>query len=376
MDVAHLLTDNQPPGHSRRAHPSIEDNHGSYQPWQNNGIDGVQRLEQRPLDLSPQRPGAIGAANSPYSSTLPPKSVAFEYILPEPLQQKARLPMRVNIYPHDATDSIITTVKNFYGLYDGNGVSFEDKEGNTLIARYENFQNRMTVYVRVVDDMGSASATPHVSLSPKRPYLGPPFEMNPPPQVGDHLHSRPSSRAAHHRSASPNNTRGRRSVSVNTNTKSRSRPNIKSRTGSAHGSFADPNGQFAQDMSDSDGGDASVTSSRRGKAEVVASAEISVENIVEGGRRKRARFDSSVSGIFSHLIFVRTLLIFVIIGTPTFCAVAGANANFNLVCLSTATDWLAKCCVSIPVLEPAHLRLHAPLSIPTKSRILGYGTYE
>ena len=61
-------------------------------------------------------------------------------------------------------------------------------------------------------------------------------------------------------------------------------------------SFAD--GQFDRDASDSDGGDASVTSSRRGKVAEVVSAEISVENIVEGGRRKRARFDSSVSFLF------------------------------------------------------------------------------
>jgi hypothetical protein len=35
--------------------------------------------------------------------------------------------------------------------------------------------------------------------------------------------------------------------------------------------------------------------SRRSRKEQVASAEISVDNIVEGGRRKRAKFDSSVS---------------------------------------------------------------------------------
>jgi hypothetical protein len=200
--------------------------------------------------------------------------------------------MRVNIYPHDATDSIVTTVKNFYGLYDGNGVSFEDKEGNTLIARYENFQNRMTVYVRVTEEFGSTSGTPRLSLSPKRPHLGPPFEMNAPLQDEMYGHSRPASRTARPRSASPHG-RGRRSASVSTNPKSRSRPNIKSRTGSTQGSFAD--GQLNPEMSDSDGGNASVTSSRRGKVAEVVSADISVENIVEGGRRKRARFDSSVS---------------------------------------------------------------------------------
>src|SRR3978361_978870 len=114
------------------------------------------------------------------SANLPPKSVIFEYLLAETsIHHRARLPMRVNIYPHDGTDSIVTTVKNFYGLYDGNGVSFEDKDGNTLIARYENFADKMTVYVRVIDEVGSKAGTPSVTASPRRPRLQAPFELQP-----------------------------------------------------------------------------------------------------------------------------------------------------------------------------------------------------
>jgi hypothetical protein len=184
--------------------------------------------------------------------------------------------MRVNIYPRDDTDDIITTVKNFFGLYDGNGVSFEDKEHNTLIASYENFAEQMVVYVRVVDDAGS----PSTHNSPRRPRLGPAFEMT---SVAADI-SRPSSRTTHKkRSMSPQAMPGHRSLS----TASRSR--LSKRSKSAHGDLADAD-------SDSDTGYASVTSSRRGKIDVVASAEISVDNIVEGSRRhKRARFDSSVS---------------------------------------------------------------------------------
>lgn len=266
-------------------------------------MTGMQRQEQRPMLQSPQRPLNIGTqSQSPYSaSSGPPKSVAFELIIPEAPQQRARLPMRVNIYPHDATDSIITTVKNFYGLYDGNGVSFEDKEGNTLIARYENFQNRMTVYVKVTEEpFSSAAGTPRMSASPKRPVLAPPFEMHAPLQEDMYGHPRPASRTARPRSLSPHG-QGRRSASVSTNPKSRPRPTIKSRTGSTQGSF--PDGHVDRDGSDSEGGDASVTSSRRGKIAEVVSAEISVENIVEGGRRKRARFDSSVCGCTAHYVF-------------------------------------------------------------------------
>ena len=51
----------------------------------------------------------------------------------------------------------------------------------------------------------------------------------------------------------------------------------------------------ADGYSSGENGEGSVTSSRRSKTEQV-NAEISVDNIVEGGRRKRA-FESSVSAL-------------------------------------------------------------------------------
>ncbi|KAF2838374.1 hypothetical protein M501DRAFT_936398 [Patellaria atrata CBS 101060] len=230
-----------------------------------------------------------------------PKHVSFELLLNEGPQHRARLPMRVNIFPHDATESIITTVKNFYGLYEGKGVSFEDSRGNTLIAQYENLENNMVVYVRVVHEEVDAheaySQASRPSVSPTKPYLAEPIQMLPPQLHGSNL-SRPSSRTARKRSVSPHSHRGRRSTSVSTNPKSRARPGMKSRgTSSQGGSFNELNGDIAG-YSDSDGGNASVTSSRRSKMEQVASAEISVDNIVEGGRRKRAKFDSSELPLF------------------------------------------------------------------------------
>lgn len=222
-----------------------------------------------------------------------PKHVTFELLLhPQSPQARARLPMRVNIYPHDTTDSIITTVKNFFGLYAGQGVYFEDRHGNTLIARYENFTHQTTVYVRVTPEDSEReqySPAARESQSPRRPRLDEPFQMLPP--SANHHFSRPSSRTARQRSNSPRSGRGRRSVSASTNSK-RTRPAAKSRTGSSHGSFAEAHGD---EYSDSDGGNGSVSSSRRNRAEQLASAEISLDNIVEGGRRKRAKFDSSVS---------------------------------------------------------------------------------
>ncbi|EKG20392.1 hypothetical protein MPH_02318 [Macrophomina phaseolina MS6] len=242
---------------------------------------------QAPIDVAQ---GANSWPQPPPTINATPKHVSFELLLQDSPHSRARLPMRVNIWPHDTTESIVATVKNFHGIYDGQGygVSFEDRHGNTLIARYENFEHNMTVYVRrIPQDIDEFSRTPRQSLSPRKTRLEEPFQMLPP-----QLNSRPSSRSARNRSLSPDHHRGRRSVSRSTNPKSRSRPGLKVRATSSHGSLADLNG----DYSDSEAGEGSVTSSRRDN---VASAEISLDNIVEGGRRKRAKFDSSELPLFA-----------------------------------------------------------------------------
>ena len=248
---------------------------------------------------------------SPFSSPTP-KSVAFELLFPESPQYRARLPMRVQIFPHDTTDSIVTTVKNFYGLYAGpggaKGVSFEDEQGNTLIARYENLRNNMVVYVRVIDEpsppRGAYGPSSYHSGSPVLPqayYPGDGHHM-PPPQPAQALNygqplSRPTSRTSRKRSISPNGGRGRRSTSASTNPppvkKSRSRSGFKSRNSSAHGSFADNFSDGMNGYSSGDGAPGSVSS--KTKSEHIGNTEISLDNIVEGGRRKRAKFESSVS---------------------------------------------------------------------------------
>ncbi len=238
-----------------------------------------------------------GFEHSPPSPT--PKNVTFELLF-EAANVRARLPMRVQIFPHDTTDSIITTVKNFYGLYDGaaTGVSFEDEHRNTLIARFENFRNNMVVYVRVISDYSQPSPQSqfaHNSASPISAHRAPHLDEMLPPQPGQGLYygrpiSRPASRVAGKRSPSPRHSRIRRSTSVQ---KGRSLLGAKSRETSVHGNPDDTNSEQINGYSSSDGGAGSVTSSRKARSEL-ASAEISTVNILEGGRRKRAKFESSV----------------------------------------------------------------------------------
>lgn len=272
--------------------------------------DGDGRMNTPPTSYVESRtssatPGNV--AGSPYGSPTP-KSVAFELLFPDSPQYRARLPMRVQIFPHDTTDSIVTTVKNFYGLYSGpggvKGVSFEDQEGNTLIARYENLRNGMVVYVRVIDEPAHTSGAygpPYNPTSPmKHGYFAGENHHMLPPQPAQALSygqqiSRSDSRTSQKRSVSPNG-RGRRSTSVSANLpikKPRSRSGFKSRASSTHGSFVDIHSDGMNGYSSGDGAPGSVSS--RTKSEHLGNTEISLDNIVEGGRRKRAKFESSVS---------------------------------------------------------------------------------
>ncbi|ROT40856.1 hypothetical protein SODALDRAFT_106161 [Sodiomyces alkalinus F11] len=237
------------------------------------------------------------ATNASPRQAIIPKKVTFELLFTES-QARGRLPMRVHIYPHDTTDSIVTTVKNFYGLYPGAngglGVSFEDQDGTTLIARYENFRHDMTVYVRVTEEP-PATVTPFIAPPYKSSVSGAPYNESdstfPRQPTTTHL-GRDLSRSPRRRSPSPNGTRGRRSASANTN------PNAskKSRSRSVKESAADI---YSETMNGYSSGDGAPSSSSGRAKEHIGNTDISVENIVEGGRRKRAKFESSELPLFA-----------------------------------------------------------------------------
>lgn len=243
-----------------------------------------------------------GGSASPQLPTAP-KNVAFELMFLDSPQYRARLPMRVQIYPHDTTDSIVTTVKNFYGLYSGatgsKGVSFEDDKGNTLIARYENFHNNMVVYVRVIDEAphpptGFASHPYHAApMGSEAYYAGESYNGLSGPHAGRDM-DRSVSRSPRRRSPSPNGFRGRRSESVSTSERqgrSRSARNGVTASQGNPDAYNDSNGYTS--------GDGAPGSASGKSKEQLGNTDISLENIVEGGRRKRAKFESSVRLLLS-----------------------------------------------------------------------------
>ena len=316
----------------------------------------AQERDPGMMDVYPSTETAPAHDSLSPSKQVPSKQVSFELLLPQSPQHRARLPMRVNIFPHDSTDSIITTVKNFYGLYERRGVIFEDRRGNILIARYENFDHGMVVYVRVsAEDPDAEDYSPaprQLTVSPRRPrhLMDDGFQMLP-PTANQQLGSRAGSRSGR-QSQSPH-PRGRRSASAATHSR-RNRPAVKSRGNSSHGSFAEQHGEY----SDSDG-EGSVGSSRRSRKEPLASADISVDNIVEGGRRKRAKFDSSVS-VYVSLFYASFLTPAPYSGAPSLRSSSGPDDQLHLVRFSPAPcqrqhGWIAVLYKSadILILSPA-----------------------
>lgn len=253
--------------------------------------------------MSPVNGSANMAAASPVRDAVSPrqaaspKTVAFELLFANASEYRARLPMRVQIYPHDATESIVTTVKNFYGIYSDRhrpkGISFEDKDGNTLIARYENFSNGMVVYVRVFDEY--SAETPaydqqgYQAPVPGAPSYSPDAYGGQAIQSATHDTGRPISRTSRRRSRSPIGMGEQRDASTGSNgQKRRSRPAKNPSSLSQADAYSD--------YSSDDG--AHSTASGRMK-EQLGNTDISVENIVEGGRRKRAKFESSELPLFA-----------------------------------------------------------------------------
>ncbi|CAG1972334.1 hypothetical protein SNK03_008479 [Fusarium graminearum] len=252
--------------------------------------------------FDPSGASSNGGSVSP-QQTATPKNVAFELLFPESPQCRARLPMRVQIYPHDTTDSIVTTVKNFYGLYSGptgsKGVSFEDRGGNTLIARYENFQDRMVVYVRVIEEppANPSAYAPHPYHNPSvtnHPYYS--DNGYPAPQASRCAQemSRPSSPSSRRRSPSPHTARGRRSASASTNGKKGRSRSSKTRASASRSH----NELYSDSITGYSSNDEHDSTSGKNKDQL-PTTDISVENIVEGGRRKRAKFESSELPLFA-----------------------------------------------------------------------------
>jgi hypothetical protein len=247
----------------------------------------------------------------------PGKRISFELALPGGAQERSRHHMRVQIWPHDDTESIVTTVKNFFAISPPPGrtvgVSFEDPEGTTLIARYENFTDGMTVLVRAIDEppveLHSAyRSAPVFGGHGALPHHFPQLESHhsQQQQVSEHHHHLS---AEHHHQIDHDTRHHAAALVVLSQSES---PVQLSPSSSADGMFykhaaspllrKDSDATVPPDYCESDAsssGDDTASDAASHPKDPIPTTDISVENIVEGGRRKRLRHESVEPSLFA-----------------------------------------------------------------------------
>lgn len=217
-----------------------------------------------------------GLATPKHSPSSDAKEITFRLynsLYPSPSMQHRESPsLNVTIHPHDATESIAFTVKDFFGLLPSEGspnlrVSFEDSQGHCLILSHENLTSGMTVYVRANTDDSRFQTYPSSHSDARSQYQG--------EYVYDNYHptTEPNYYEKRGRSQSPADGRDQRSTSVNSVSTTRTKGSKRYNSGTPG---LDGNGD------------------PKAKVEQLASAEISLDNILEGSRRKRLKFESSV----------------------------------------------------------------------------------
>lgn len=228
-----------------------------------------------PVTATPQTHGCAMTPKS-LSPNTGTKAVYFR------LRNSQNDPKMFQIRPHDTTDSIMDTVKHMLGVsrqYDL-GVSLEDEHETSFIPSYDNFIDGMTVYVRIEETISHNYIHRHS------------YNLR---QGGSNGAGSNSSRSYDYpasRSVSPN-SRGRRSTSATGRQRSLKRASLhQDADDDRYSEDFSPDGQWyglppQQFLPDDYEGS-------RTKAGSVASADISVENILEGSRRKRPKFSADV----------------------------------------------------------------------------------
>lgn len=259
------------------------------------------------LYLPPLR-SAQDAASMPASpaQAATSKSVVFHVLCPQSPETPARLPLRLNVRPHDTTESLMSTIRNFHGLWDTPGtkvlsISLEDQRGSTIIPRYENFEDDMAVYVRATLDSSRPGFPPSLCARANgSPIAGPGNlgNVTDEPRLYEHQSSTfpmlktgfqgyiprpPMIGVSNQLPQYGHMVSGRPELHLATRGEPLSLPD---------GRYG-PGGETGAMYSDSDEGPASTAGSKK----EIVSAEISLDNIVAGARRKRVNkgFESSVS---------------------------------------------------------------------------------
>lgn len=244
----------------------------SYQSSSNDGVNDRRLPGLAHLNIPPS-PQDLPAVFVPQNRGAQPASKHVRFIHLLDGGEKNRLTLSTKINTHDSTQSIIDAVRNFFGLFTCR-LGFEDITGSHIIPSYDNFEDNATIYLRGDPD---ATAEPiQYALDPQNLSPTKTFPMLPP--ASNQPLSRSGSRLSNGFQLAPG-FEYTPQVSPTKNAGFDASP----------AEFTDHRGTGEWLMQLPGGSVEDATGGSK-----IASAEISEANIVDGGRRKRAKFDTQV----------------------------------------------------------------------------------
>jgi len=244
----------------------------------------------------PTRPYRTPPMPAPYKvaqfQQLPPNDEAKETLFH--CTSHARIPLRLALRPTLTTTDVDTLVRTFFGLHTEDIIRYVKGDQTFATVGLEECMRSSEFTVIVTPD-----------LRPDLRYQQHPFASSqsnaPHPSrhiSGYGLPNRAPMVSQYARSISPSSGRGRRSGSTNGTNGGRSRSMKRQISGHSHPAVEELVDEYVHDhklyQQHPHLLQSGQTDGKGNRLEPVASADISLDNIVEGSRRKRAKFSSAV----------------------------------------------------------------------------------
>lgn len=207
----------------------------------------------------------------------------------------ARIPLRLALRPTLTTADVDTLVRTFFGLNAGDVISYVKGDQSFATVGLEECMRTPEFTVMVTPDLRYQQ---HPFAPSQTNARHPSAHIS-----GYGLTSRAQMVSQYARSISPSSGRGRRSGSANGTNGGRSRSMKRQASGHSHPPVEELVDDFILDNNVYEQPplllQSTLVDSKGNRVEPVASADISLDNIVEGSRRKRAKFSSAVC-IIAH----------------------------------------------------------------------------
>ncbi|KAF8445272.1 hypothetical protein BGX38DRAFT_1143475 [Terfezia claveryi] len=208
----------------------------------------------------------------------------------------ARIPLRLALRPTLTAVNVDIMVRTFFGLHPNDTISYMKGDQSFATVGLEECMRSPEFTVVVTNLRPDLRCQQHPFASSQTNAPHPSRHIS-----GYGLPSRPPMMSQHARSISPSSGRGRRSGSASATNSGSSRSMKRQISGHSHPPVEELVDEYLYQQhphllqfSQTDG--------KGNRLEPVASADISLDNIVEGSRRKRAKFSSAELPLFSKPI--------------------------------------------------------------------------